>query len=242
MAFNFFNQTFSLIDIPTVLLLALIECALSSDNALVLAGIIKQLPESRRDRALWTGFVSAIFLRLLAIGAVAYFIHYFWVQILGAFYLLYLSLAYRLQSRKPAIKKKRKIALWKIVIQIEVTDLIFAFDSIIAGLAITGITISSFESLPPKMWIIYLGGLIGLVGMRFAAKILAKLMERFANLEKASHYLIGWVAIKLGIESIQKHFYPESHSYIYEIIFWVIAVGIVLYGFLPKKNHKRISS
>jgi YkoY family integral membrane protein len=238
-----FHQTFSLLDLPKVLILIFLECILSADNALIIAAIIKPLKLDKRNKALWSGVAGAIVLRILAIFTIAYFIHFFWVQVLGAIYLLYLAIAYRIKGNareKRKFKPSLKTPFWKVVLELEFVDLIFAFDSIVAALAITGVSISAETGVSPKLWIVYLGGIIGLVVMRFAAKLLSILMDKLHNLEKASHYLIGWVGIKLGFESICTHvlsFKNPTLMLIVEIVFWIGVVALFGMGFMAKKKR-----
>ena len=236
-----FHQTFSLLDLPKVLVLILLECVLSADNALIIAAIIKPLPVEKRSKALWVGIASAIFFRVLAIFAIAYFIHFFWVQLLGAAYLLYLAVAYRIKSPSQGhvLNTSSKTPFWKVVLQLECADVIFAFDSIIAALGIIGITISPEKPFPPKLWIVYLGGVTGLVLMRFAAKLFSVLMDKTHNLEKAAHYLIGWVAIKLGFEALYIHFSTSKGSTLelwIEIVFWLGVMLLLTFGLIPKRK------
>jgi len=236
-----FHQTFSWLDIPQVFILMLLECALSADNAFILAALVKPLDQSRRKKALWIGILSAFILRLFAIFSLAYLIRFFWIQILGAAYLLYLAARYLLRKHPRYPTKNSPEALWRVIVRIEITDLIFAVDSIIAALGVIGTGISKEGTLPPKIWIVYVGGVMGLVVMRFAATILATLMDYFAHLEKASHYLIGWVAIKLGFQAIYSTTTHPTHPQLLlyaEGIFWAFSILILLYGFMPKrKNH-----
>jgi len=231
------HQTFSWLDVPRVFVLIILECALSADNALILAAIIHPLSPKKRTKALWIGFSSAIFLRLAAIVSLAYFIQFFWIQLLGAVYLLYLAIAYRYKKRssKGAFVEK---PLWQVVMHIECIDLIFAIDSMIAALALVGAGYSSQTGISDKLWIVYLGGIIGLSLMRVAAKILSSLMDTFANLEKAAHYLIGWIAVKLGFQTLYHHLAKEPHeAALYtEITFWVVALAILLYALFPKRK------
>lgn len=233
------HQTFSLIDLPRLLLLVLLECALSADNALIIAAIIKPLPVHHKNKALWIGVSSALFLRLGAIFSLAYFIHFFWIQILGAAYLLYIAILYRIKHTVQYQYKACPESLWKVIIRLELTDLVFALDSIIAALGVTGISIAPGALLPSKIWIVYVGGIIGLLLMRFAAKILSTLMEKLANLEKASHYLIGWVALKLGFQSIYEYYVHPPHqevTFYVELVFWLVSFLLLVYGILPKKQ------
>lgn len=247
MTISFLGQTFTYGDIPRVLVLVFLECLLSADNALVLAAIIKPLPKNQRSKALWIGIFSAFLLRGVAIFIAAYLISYFFIQALGGIYLLYLAFSFKRKSlrREKEGTGVAKIPLWKAIFQIETTDFIFAIDSILAALGLTGIALQPNHQIPPKMWIIYLGGIIGLVIMRFSVKIFSFFMDKFKRLEKASHYLIGWIGIKLGFEALHSFLNQKEHAFSLEKlqtaidwIFWIVTISLFIYGFLPKRNPK----
>ena len=232
------DQTFSLIDIPSLLTLILIEGILSLDNAVVIAAIAYKLPLYLRKKALFIGIASAFFLRALGILAAAYMIQLFWVQLLGGSYLMYLSVKNVCQRDKNHKSKPKHIKnFWIAVFMIEITDFLFAIDSILAGLAITG-TVFQPPKLPPKMWLIYLGGMIGLILMRFAANLLTKLIKKFSRLELSAHLIVGWVGLKLLLETVLKnYFYADFSSISLWLlpIFWIGTGIIALFGFYKKK-------
>lgn len=246
MELAFLNQRFELFDIVRVFTVVFLECALSADNAIVIAIIIKQLPKEKRQKALWIGSASALFLRAAGIVFASFFIHYFWVQILGAVYLLYLSISFYFKSKKIKNNKRLKSAgFWKVVIQVEITDFLFAIDSIIAALGVITLATPSKEKFPPNLWIVYIGGIIGLFAMRFAAKIFVSLTDRFKRLESTSHILIGWIGLKLIFESLKNYFYPlvtsSSVHMLLNMIDYVFWIGIFLFiilAFLPRSSKR----
>jgi len=200
-----FDQTFSLPDIPRLITLIFLEGILSVDNALALALIASRLPKAKRQKALFIGFSSAVLLRAGGILAAAYLIRFFWIQLIGGLYLLYLALSYFVIKRGKKTKERPPLSLWKGIILIELTDFAFAIDSILAGIALIGISFSP-PKLPPKIWIVYVGGLAGIFLMRFAAKLFTHLLDRFKGLETGSHFAIGWIGLKLLTEAFSKAF------------------------------------
>ena len=240
----FLNQTFSIIDIPKVLLLAFLECLLSADNALVIASIVKPLSKAKREKALWIGAFSALILRGAAIVFAAYLIRFFYIQLLGAFYLIYLAFSYQIKSKKNTLLSPSP-SLLRVVIQVELMDLLFAFDSIIAALGLTGVVFHKGEGFPSKIWIVYLGGILGLVMMRFSVRIFSYLMDHFPRLEKMSHYLIGWIGLKLGFEAFHSYRIMRGQiqggstlQLITDISFWLGAAILFSLGFFPLKKAK----
>jgi predicted tellurium resistance membrane protein TerC len=90
--------------------------------------------------------------------------------------------------------------------------------------------------------VILLGGIIGLVMMRFAAGIFVKLLDKRPGLESAAYLIVGWVGVKLAVytmshlEVIPKDF---SHSLGWKLTFWVVLLGIAIGGwFLSAPSGK----
>src|SRR5687767_13770119 len=87
-----FDQTFVLSDLATVGVLILLEALLSADNVLVLAILVRHLPKEEQRRALMIGLGGAFMLRTAAILLAAFIIAFWWLQLLGALYLLFLPI------------------------------------------------------------------------------------------------------------------------------------------------------
>lgn len=201
------DQTFSLIDIPRLLSLTFLEGILSVDNVLALALIIRNLPAHLKKKALFIGIASAIILRAIGILFAAYLIQLFWIQILGGIYLLYLAFSHLIWKKTSQAAPEKKYVFWKVVILVELTDFAFALDSILAGLSLIGLSFNP-PHLPSKIWVVYFGGIMGIILMRFAAKFIADLINRFPGLEMGAHLIVGWIGLKLLLEAILKATQP----------------------------------
>jgi YkoY family integral membrane protein len=214
------EQTFALSDIPRIFTLAFLEILLSADNAVVLGVLSSALPVPLRKKALFIGIVSAFVLRAVALLGVAVLLETIWFQLLGGAYLIYLAVRYLTQKRKsPELKPIH--SFWKVVLLIELLDLVFAIDSIVAGVAFIN---GSFS----KLWIVYLGGMIGIFGMRYAASLFASLLDRFPKLERSAYLMVGWIGIKLGISAFDWPLPP--------LLFWSVIAILFLLGFLKPKR------
>lgn len=228
------GQTFAFTDLFSLFFLIFLEILLSADNAVVLGFLTQKLPEHLRKKALYIGFLSAIFLRALALILLVFFIHLVWVQILGGLYLIYLSYRHFFSSEK----KKKSIAhsfasFGKTVLMIECFDFLFAIDSILAGVAFITPSVPSHGIIgSEKLWIVYLGGIIGAFAMRYAALLFAKLLHRFPRLEKSAHLMIGWIGLELLV-----HTFNLSIPYL-PVIFWTGLILFFLTGFLKDKDHE----
>lgn len=229
-----FEQTFSLIDIPRLITLIFLEGVLSLDNALAIALIVRGLPNEKRQKALFIGVVSSVLLRAIGVLSAAYLIQLFWVQLIGGLYLIYLSVSHLWPRRGSHMKAPKQRSFWKTVVMIEFTDFIFAVDSILAGLAMIGVVFHP-PNLPPKIWIVYVGGISGLILMRFAAKIFTDFIERFPRLEIGAHLIVGWIGLKLLIEVWLKGIPLWG-----EWVFWIGIIVFFALGFFKKSPDKRV--
>ena len=80
--------------------LVILEGLLSADNALVLAVMVKHLPEKQRKRALFYGLLGAYAFRFIAIGIGVFLIEFWWVKVMGAGYLAWLAIKYFIEKKK----------------------------------------------------------------------------------------------------------------------------------------------
>ena len=225
-----FGQLFDLSDIPRVALLAFLEVLLSADNAIVLGLIASRLPPALRKRALFIGFASAWVFRLLGILGIAFLLKYSWIQLIGGLYLLYLSLHHFIKKRNiDPLAPHPSHSFWKTIVTIELFDLAFAIDSIVAGVAF--IDPAPQVTVNPKLWIVYIGGMIGVFAIRYAAQFFSSLIHRFPRLEPAAYMMIAWIGLKLVIHSL-----PRTLPY-YEWIFWIVLGSLFLFGLTKWQKH-----
>jgi len=223
------GQTFDLLDLARVSALALIEILLSADNTVVLAILIRTLPQKARNKALYIGIISAFFLRAGALFLVAYILHWPWVELLGGMYLIFLSIRHFVK-RNSKTPSPSSTSFWKTVFLIECFDLAFALDSIIAGIAfIAAPTTISSGPFHPKLWIVYVGGMIGLFVIRYAADACSRLIDRFPQFEKNAYLLVGLIGLKLILE-------VTVSPLLLEYLFW--GAFVLLFGFSFIKSRK----
>lgn len=233
-----FNQTFATPDLFRVLVLGFLEWVLSADNIVILALLVRPLKVELQKKALFIGILSAFFLRFMAIIGASFLIHFSWVQILGAIYLLYLAVRYFLSSKKRAKFSLKKPSFWKIVIAIELFDLSFAVDSIVAGLSFIAPYSSSTSPINPKLWVLLVGATIGIIGVRYGAHFFTHVLKRFPALEPSTYLLVGWIGLHLFFDGLFKFFGVNLDQFFWPIlIFWVGLVFFLTLGFLLKRNY-----
>jgi len=210
-------------DFVTIGLLVLLEGALSADNALVLAVLVLPLPPEQRTRALRYGILGAFAFRILSTLFATYMIHWNWVKLIGALYLLYLPAKHFIEhpenrpgGAKSAIKTFLGLsAFWSTVVRVELTDIVFAIDSILVAVAMSR-----------KAWVIITGGLLGILAMRLLIGQLLGIVQRYPAIVDGAYVIVAWVGIKLMIE-----YFHSIGLIAWEVPRWLsITVVFVLFG------------
>ena len=184
-------------DFITIGLLVLLEGLLSADNALVLAILVLGLPRRDQKKALRYGIAGAFVFRIIATLLAVQLIAFGWVKLVGAAYLLYLSWKHffgqggteERRSIRPARPFMGLTAFWSTVVKVELTDVVFAVDSILVAVAMSN-----------KTWVIITGGILGIITMRMVIGQLLTLVRRYPTLVDAAFIIIAWVGLKLLIE------------------------------------------
>ncbi len=243
-----------------LLLLVVLEGLLSADNAMVLAVMVKHLPGDDQKKALFYGLLGAFVLRLSALFLISFLVNIWQAQALGAVYLLYISIKNiffnksheeeaQAQAQKTSISRKE---FWFTVAKIELADIAFAVDSILAAVAMA-------ITLPPtglpqiggmdggQFIVVFCGGLLGLLLMRFAAMIFVSLLQKRPALEKAAFLIVGWVGVKLALTALAHDslaILPGEffHSFLWKAIFFGVMILIALWGWFSSKPKENTQS
>jgi len=219
-----------------------LEGLLAADNALILAIMVKHLPEKQRQKALFYGLIGAFVLRFASLFMISFLVDVWQLQAFGAAYLLFImgKHFYNKWFQKEKVKRSegKRSGFWLTVLKVELADLAFAVDSILAALAlaISLPPISSFTigGLNGGQFIVILaGGMIGVIIMRFAANIFVTLLKRRPSLETAAYIIVGWVGVKLAMltlshEDIQLISADFIQSTVWKTIFYVGLISIVI--------------
>ncbi|MEX3744153.1 MULTISPECIES: TerC family protein [Lysinibacillus] len=239
-----------------LIVLIVLEGLLAADNAVVMAVMVKHLPKEQQQKALLYGLIGAFIFRFAALFLITTLVNFWQIQALGAAYLLFMSGKHIYDSRKAAQnteetqEPKKQSGFWMTVLKVELADIAFAVDSILAAVAIAvtlphigdfdigGINVGQFS-------VMFLGGIIGVIMMRFAARWFVQVLDKFPSLETAAFLIVGWVGVKLAVLALAHeklaiipHDFP--HSTTWKLIFWTVLIGIALGGYLVGvKNQKK---
>ena len=226
-----------------LLSLIVLEGLLSADNAIVLAVMVRHLPPKEQKHALLYGLAGALIFRIIAIFLITILAQYWQIQVLGGLYLLFMAGSHikeffdkRKNSTEEEIKApKKQSGFWSTVIKVELTDIAFAIDSILAAVAIA-ITLPHISETS-------IGGFAGVVIMRYAANIFIRVLEKKPGLEVAAFLIVGWVGIKLFViaaahEKLALIPADFPHSTLWTVIFWAVLLGLLVWGVLVSKRFE----
>ena len=229
-----------------LLVLVGLEGILAADNAVVMAVMVKHLPPGQQKKALFYGLFGAFIFRFATLFMISFLADVWQVQALGALYLLFISGNHLIKHHAGKERNKQATnghsSFWMTVFKVELADIAFAIDSMLAAVALA-------VTLTPTGWfkiggidggqfmVMFLGGIIGLVIMRFAATWFVKLLKERPTLETAAFLIVGWVGVKLAVFTLahpdigvlDRHF-PES--FIWKLIFWVVLISIAVAGYI----------
>lgn len=232
-----------------LIVLVFLEGLLAADNAVVMAVMVKHLPKEQQKKALFYGLFGAFVFRFIALFLITILAKYWQIQALGAAYLLFISIKHlydnhfkKVDEDEEGNESKKGSGFWMTVFKVELADIAFAIDSMLAAVAIAitlphigDTTIGGINAGP--FAVMFLGGFIGLVIMRFAAQWFVKLLNDYPILETAAFLVVGWVGVKLAVLAlghenlaiIDPHF---PHSTVWKVIFWIVLLGIAGGGYL----------
>lgn len=210
-------------DFVTIGLLVLLEGLLSADNALVLAVLVLGLPRTDQKKALRYGIIGAFVFRGIATAFAAWMIELSWVKLIGAAYLLWLPYHHFFSGHSAEQRRAPKVAttwlgmsaFWTTVVKVELTDVVFAIDSILVAVAMS-----------PKLWVIITGGILGIIAMRLLIGQLLSIVQRYPTLVDAAFVIIAWVGVKLLIE-----YAHQMHWIAFAMPKWLsLGIIVVLFG------------
>lgn len=229
-----------------LLVLIVLEGLLAVDNAVVLAVMVKHLDPEKRKKALFYGLLGAFFFRFASLFAISFLINIWQIQAIGALYLLFIAinsiyrkLLVKKTEDEDAVKEKKGSGFWMTVLKVEIADIAFAIDSLLAAVAL-GVTLPKLGGHIGGMdaghfGVVFIGGMIGVIIMRFAATAFVNILNKRPGLEVAAFFIVGWVGVKLVVLTLSHQalgIIPESfsHGALWKSIFYIVLVVIAVLG------------
>ncbi|AFY69472.1 Integral membrane protein TerC [Thalassoporum mexicanum PCC 7367] len=217
------NSFFRIEILPVVIVLVLLEAILSADNAIALAALVRSLPDPRQEEwALRYGIIGAFVLRIVLILTATWVIKYWQFELAGAVYLLWLGGKYFFlanedhEEGEPVVMASK---MWQVITLVALTDLAFSLDSVTAAVAVA-----------QETWLVLLGGVIGIIALRFLAELFINWLAEFARLEAAGYLIVLLVGLRLLLKVIADDLVPP------EWLMLSVIGGIFIWGFSQRQS------
>lgn len=201
----------------------LVEKSLSLDNVFVISLIFQyfKIAPHHQHRLLFWGILGALILRALLIGFGAVLVHKFeWIIYVFSLFLIFtgVKMAFmktqeiNLETSKVLsfLKKYARSKLFLALVMIELSDLIFAIDSVPAIFTIT-----------QDSFIVYTSNIFAILGLRALYFCLASLIQKFVYL----HYSLALVLIYIGLKPLLMFFIDISST-----VSLVVTIGLLSGG------------
>lgn len=236
-----------------LLVLVGLEAILAADNAVVLAVMVDHLPKQQKKKALFYGLAAAFAFRFAALFVITLLVELWQIQAFGAVFVLFVAFRNLFAKKRKAggrtkAKPAKASGFWVTVLKIELADIAFAVDSMLAAFALA-------TTLPPigdfdiggmngtQFFVMLVGGLVGVVLLRFAAHKFVGLLEKYPYLETTAFVVVGWVGLKylvmtLAHEEIRVLPHAFPHSFAWTLVFWGGMIIIILIGVSSRWKKK----
>ena len=205
--------------LDTLLLLPVLialEAVLSADNAIALAAIAQGLEgEKLQKQALNVGLVAAFALRVALILTATWVLKYWQFEVAGALFLLWLVYQHFINNDEDDDENHgpKFASLWQAIPVIALTDLAFSLDSVTTAIA-----------LSDDVLIVLLGGMIGVLALRFMAGLFIRWLDEYERLEDAGFVTVAFVGIRLLARVVNENWVPPQWAMV-SIVAIVFAWG-----------------
>jgi YkoY family integral membrane protein len=228
-----------------VVQLVFLEGILSLDNAAVLGAMVVPLPDDlpipwpvwlavlgqalnralgpQRTAALRVGLLGAYAGRAFMLVLAAWVMRSHWLILIGALYLIYLAVRNLVGDDEgdPSRPVRLDRGFWQVVIAVELADLAFSLDNVVAATAVSN-----------RLPLVILGVALGILMMRFAAGVFARLVQREPILEKAAYVLVLVLGIELLLEGTLRLQIGDLAKFAISLGILVLAVAYAHLNFL----------
>lgn len=201
-----------------------------------LVGRLDRYLGSQREAALKVGLLGAYAGRILMLALASVISTISWVKIIGALYLVYLAIKHfvdllreRYGGAGEGDHAARKVSggFWNVVLTIELADLAFSLDNVVAAVA-----------LSDRLWVVILGVMIGIVVIRFAATIFTRMIEWEPAMEHAAYLLLIAIGGELLVAELLHIELDDWVKFAISIAILVLTVAVArLRALLAARGH-----
>jgi predicted tellurium resistance membrane protein TerC len=171
--------------------IAVLEVLFSGDNALALSLSTCRLPPRPRKLALTGGLPLGFFLRALLVLAIQRMSGWSWLRLVCGLYLVFLGLRAFFRSggaKGPSAGSPAPVpqSLWRSIARVEAINFVLSFDSALAEAGVQS-----------RFWVLFVGACVGMVIVRFATRLVVRLMSAHPRLETVVQILVLLIGVKM---------------------------------------------
>jgi len=162
-----------------------------------LGGRLDRLLGKQRLAALRVGLLGAYVGRGAMLFVTSFLIHNPWIRLVGAAYLIRLAFnelgdtTPNEETEQEKLEALKEPSFWGIVLTVELMDLVFSIDNVIAAVAISD-----------ELSVVLLGVALGILTMRFAAGLFSYAVQREPILKPAAYILVLNIGLQLIVEQL----------------------------------------
>ncbi|MEN1935736.1 TerC family protein [Paenibacillus sp. 102] len=209
--------------LTSILMIVGIDVVLGGDNAIVIALASRNLPESKRNKAIFIGTGLAIVLRILLTILAVYLLDIPFLQLIGGILLTLIAVNLITDNNNDLSSIKAKTTLFQAIRTIVFADLVMGFDNVlaIAGAAHGNITL------------VIIGLLISIPIIIWGSKLILVFMERFPFLIYCGGAVLAYTAGRMITHEIRLvNFFQHNPTFATSIpflfTFTVLAIGFIV--------------
>ncbi|PEE40691.1 TerC family protein [Bacillus pseudomycoides] len=209
--------------LTSILMIVGIDVVLGGDNAIVIALASRNLPESKRNKAIFIGTVLAIVLRILLTILAVYLLDIPFLQLIGGILLTLIAVNLLTDNNNDLSSIQGKTTLFQAIRTIVFADLVMGFDNI---LAIAGAAHGNFT-------LVIIGLLISIPIIIWGSKLILLFMERFPFLIYCGGAVLAYTAGRMIThEARLANFFQHNPTFATSIpflfIFTVLTIGFIV--------------
>ncbi len=209
--------------LTSILMIIGIDVVLGGDNAIVIALASRNLPESKRNKAIFIGTVLAIVLRILLTILAVYLLDIPFLQLIGGILLTLIAVNLLTDNNNNLSSIQGKTTLFQAIRTIVFADLVMGFDNV---LAIAGAAHGNFT-------LVIIGLLISIPIIIWGSKLILLFMERFPFLIYCGGAVLAYTAGRMIThEARLANFFQHNPTFATSIpflfIFTVLTIGFIV--------------
>ncbi len=178
----------------------------------------------QQSAALKVGLLGAYLGRGLMLVMAAWVIANPFLKVLGAAYLIKLAFENLAKNVKAAeegeedeaegFKRKAGAGFWVVVLNVELADLAFSLDNVVAAVA-----------LSDQLWVVMVGVALGIITMRFAATVFTWMIKREPILEQAAYIIVFNIGLELLIAEFFEFEFPAWAKFLISVATLLVCVA-----------------